>query len=58
MKPLQPLAQQTMFSHYKNQNSMKVVVGARPGWLVTYVSSAYCVIFISILTFKMQNFEY
>ena len=41
MKPQQPLAQQATFSHYKNRNTMKVVVGASPGGLVTYVSSAY-----------------
>lgn len=40
-KPKSPLLQQATFSTYKNRNTMKVVVGATPGGLVSYVSPAY-----------------
>ena len=40
-KPKQPLAQQATFSMYKNRNTVKVLVGATPGGLVSYVSPAY-----------------
>ena len=41
-KPKDPVAQQASFSTYKNRNTAKVLVGASPGGLVTYVSEAYC----------------
>ncbi|XP_014675613.1 PREDICTED: uncharacterized protein LOC106815637 [Priapulus caudatus] len=41
MKPADALAQQATFSSYKNRNTVKVVVGASPGGLVSYVSPAY-----------------
>lgn len=41
MKPKQPIAQQATFSTYKNQNTVKVLVGATPGGLTSYVSPAY-----------------
>lgn len=41
-KPKEPLAQQATFSSYKNRNTLKVLVGASPGGLVSYVSPAYC----------------
>ena len=41
-KPKDPVAQQASFSTYKNRNTVKVLVGASPGGLVTYVSEAYC----------------
>lgn len=40
-KPKMPVAQQSTFSTYKNRNTMKTLVGASPGGLVTYVSNAY-----------------
>ena len=40
-KPKNPSAQQTTFSTYKNRNTIKVLVGATPGGLVSYVSDAY-----------------
>ena len=40
-KPKCPLAQQVTFSTYKNKNTAKVVVGASPGGLVTYIPEAY-----------------
>lgn len=40
-KPKNPLAQQATFSHYKNRNTVKVLVGCSPGGLVNYVSPAY-----------------
>lgn len=36
-----PLAQQATWSTYKNKNTTKILVGASPGGLVTYVSEAY-----------------
>ena len=36
-----PTAQQSTFSTYKNRNTLKVLVGATPGGLVSYVSPAY-----------------
>lgn len=40
-KPSLPLAQQSTFSTYKNRNTVKVLVGATPSGLVSYVSPAY-----------------
>lgn len=40
-KPKAPLAQQSTFSTYKNRNTVKVMVGATPGGLVSFVSPAY-----------------
>lgn len=40
-KPSRPTAQQSTFSTYKNRNTIKVIVGATPGGLVSYVSDAY-----------------
>ncbi|XP_061187005.1 uncharacterized protein LOC133195157 [Saccostrea echinata] len=40
-KPKNPKAQQQTFSTYKNRNTAKVLVGATPGGLVSFVSSAY-----------------
>ncbi len=41
VKPKQPVAQQSTFSTYKNRNTMKVLVGASPGGLVSFVSQAF-----------------
>ncbi|XP_056008271.1 uncharacterized protein LOC130051046 [Ostrea edulis] len=40
-KPKPPVAQQSTFSTYKNRNTVKVLVGATPGGLVSYISPAY-----------------
>lgn len=40
-KPKNPLAQQATFSTYKNRNTLKVLVGASPGGLVSYISDAF-----------------
>ena len=40
-KPKNPSAQQATFSTYKNRNTVKVLVGATPGGLVSYMSNAY-----------------
>ena len=40
-QPKLPLAQQATFSNYKNKNSVKVIVGASPGGLISYISPAY-----------------
>lgn len=40
-KPSAPLAQQATFSTYKNKNTAKILVGATPGGLVSYISEAY-----------------
>lgn len=40
-KPTAPLAQQSTFSHYKNRNTAKVLVGVTPCGMVSYVSEAY-----------------
>lgn len=40
-KPRHPTAQRATFSTYKNRNTMKVVVGATPGGLVSFISTAY-----------------
>ena len=40
-RPKQPIAQQATFSTYKNQNTVKVLVGITPGGLVSYISPAY-----------------
>jgi hypothetical protein len=40
-KPSDPLAQRATFSTYKNKNTVKTVVGASPGGLITFVSPVY-----------------
>ena len=40
-KPASPIAQQQTFSTYKNKNTVKVLVGATPDGLVSYVSPVY-----------------
>lgn len=40
-KPKAPRAQQATYSTYKNRNTMKVLIGATPGGLVSYVSPLY-----------------
>lgn len=40
-QPKVPLAQQATFSHYKNRNTVKVVVGASPGGMISFISPAY-----------------
>lgn len=40
-KPKNPTSQQATFSTYKNRNTIKVLVGATPGGLVSFVSEAY-----------------
>lgn len=40
-KPKPPVAQQSTFSTYKNRNTVKVLVGATPGGLISYISPAY-----------------
>ena len=35
------MTQQATFSSYKNRNTVKVVVGATPGGLVSHISPAY-----------------
>ena len=41
MKPKQPILQQATFSTYKDRNTMKVVVGATPGGLISFISDAF-----------------
>ena len=36
-----PFAQQATWSTYKNRNTLKVLVGANPGGVISYVSEAY-----------------
>lgn len=40
-KPKSAIAQQSTFSSYKNRNTVKTLIGATPGGLVSYVSNAY-----------------
>ena len=40
-KPSNPKSQQKTFSTYKNKNTVKVLVGATPGGLVSFVSDSY-----------------
>lgn len=40
-KPNLPLAQQSTFSKYKHKNTAKLLVGASPGGLVSYVSPTF-----------------
>lgn len=40
-RPKNPKAQQETFSTYKNRNTAKVLVGATPGGVVSYVSDSY-----------------
>lgn len=41
MKPSAPLAQRLTFSNYKNKNTLKIIVGASPGGLVSSIPQAY-----------------
>ncbi|XP_070184198.1 uncharacterized protein [Littorina saxatilis] len=40
-KPSNPAAQRASFSTYKNTNTVKAVVGATPGGLISYISATY-----------------
>lgn len=40
-RPSNPVAQRATFSTYKNKNTVKTVVGATPGGLVSFVSQTY-----------------
>lgn len=40
-KPKDPTLQRATFSHYKNRNTLKVMVGMSPGGMITYISPAY-----------------
>ena len=40
-KPKSPIAQQSTFSTYKNRNTIKLLVGATPGGLVSFISASY-----------------
>ena len=40
-KPKAPRAQQSTFSTYKNKNTVKTLIGATPGGLISYVSPLY-----------------
>lgn len=40
-KPKDPSAQQATYSTYKNRNTLKIIVGASPGGLVTYIPDSY-----------------
>ena len=40
-KPSNPTAQKSTFSKYKNKNTVKLVVGATPGGLISYLSPTY-----------------
>ena len=40
-RPRLPVAQQSTFSSYKNRNTVKSVIGATPGGLVSFISPAY-----------------
>ena len=40
-KPRNPEAQQATFSTYKNRNTLKAVIGASPGGLITHVTECY-----------------
>ena len=40
-KPKAPRAQQSTFSTYKNKNTVKTLVGASPGGLISYISPAF-----------------
>ena len=39
--PKLPIAQQSTFSTYKNRNTVKVLIGATPGGMISYISPAY-----------------
>ena len=41
MKPKKPILQQATFSTYRNRNTMKVVAGATPGDLISFISDAF-----------------
>lgn len=40
-KPKAPCAQQSTFSTYKNRNTIKTLIGATPGGLVSFISPVY-----------------
>ncbi|CAG5056310.1 unnamed protein product [Parnassius apollo] len=40
-KPTNPLSQQATFSNYKNKNTIKFLIGATPGGLISYCSDGY-----------------
>jgi len=40
-KPKKPAAQQATYSSYKNRNTLKAVIGATPGGLVSYIPDFY-----------------
>ncbi|XP_041360664.1 uncharacterized protein LOC121376926 isoform X1 [Gigantopelta aegis] len=40
-KPKPPRAQQSTFSTYKNRNTVKTLIGASPGGLISYISPTY-----------------
>ena len=40
-QPKRPTAQQSTFSTYKNRNTVKVLIGASPGGLISYISPTY-----------------
>ena len=40
-KPKTPRAQQATFSTYKNRNTVKALIGASPGGLISYISPVY-----------------
>ena len=40
-KPKSPIAQQSTFSTYKNRNTIKLLVGATPGGLVSFISTCF-----------------
>ncbi|KAL0839830.1 hypothetical protein ABMA28_016457 [Loxostege sticticalis] len=40
-KPTNPLSQQATFSNYENKNTIKFLIGATPGGLISYCSDGY-----------------
>jgi hypothetical protein len=40
-KPASPVAQQVTFSSYKNRNTLKIIVGATPGGLISSIPDCY-----------------
>ena len=40
-KPKKPLLQQVTFSTYKNRNTLKIIVGATPGGLISHIPGVY-----------------
>jgi hypothetical protein len=41
VKPKNPIAQQATFSTYKNKNTLKALISATPGGLISHITSAY-----------------